>query len=88
MPRERREGARTHVVFNALGIAFGDFRRNAQCLQKSDDDFVALLADFSQALAVGREENCPVGSGGEVAGALQSGEGVVDGHMGHAKPVG
>jgi hypothetical protein len=47
VPRERREGARTHVVFNALGVAFGDFRRNAQCLQKSDDDFVALLANFS-----------------------------------------
>jgi hypothetical protein len=47
VPRERREGARTHVVFNALGVAFGDFRRNAQCLQKSDDDLVALLANFS-----------------------------------------
>ena len=47
VPRERREGARTNVVFNALGIAFGDFRGNAQCLQKSDDDFVPLLANFS-----------------------------------------
>lgn len=87
MANEGRERFAADVVFDALGIRFGDWLRYSEGNQEFDNGFMALAGFSRQTPSIRREEDRSVRLARHEALALQAFERAVCRHMCDAQPA-